>query len=214
MISKKSLTEAHLYSWKELSNILGNLGSPPYINFSDEPAAIPRSRALPESLYIRFGGNRVANTFYLTHKKYGAIQYYIGGTHVPPSSRMISGKVVLSDVIKANALNAFSQVNPAFFSFFNYSRIYHHLPTEGKVAEMLDPFVTGIPDYFFLRLASKPALEKMIKKDKFYKEIDSIGLKNAVKEPWRALEQVMWSNKEPELTAKLADVEEMNHKFA
>jgi hypothetical protein len=215
MTSEKTLLEAHLYSWGKLTDVLGDLGKPPYIKFSDEPVILP-DKTLPRRLGIIFSENYISSEYDLLVRggdEFNLIKYYICGTHVPPKSYSISSEEKLvEDVIKVNTLNAFSQVNPQFLSFFNAYR--SHRDHRKRIAVILDPYVTGVPDYFYLTLKDQLTLKERIKKDDFYKAMARVGLKNSMKDPWKTLRDVAWLQEEPKLAAALCDLEDMNKKFA
>jgi hypothetical protein len=205
-----------MYSWNELIYALHeSLGSFPYINFSHNNVSIPyRRRKLPGKIFANFS-SLISSEYQFVVKDYKKIQYYICGTHVPPESRQdFNSEKLVRDIIESNALNAFGQINPQFLSFFNAYRL-HRSDHRYKIAEILDPYVTGISEYFYLMLKYPETLEKKKKseKDDFYRKISEVGLKNSMTDPYRVMRELMWEPEDSEAATFILDLEDKNSEF-
>lgn len=211
MTSEKPLIDAQLYSWKELNHVLPNLGTPPYINFSNKPVNIQSKK--PQIIMVNFSEYEVSNEYQFTTKKYGAISYHICGTSVPPMSRIIYNKErLIQKIIEANVLNAFSQINPQFFSFFNAYRLYRD--HRKLIADILDPYVTGFSEYFYLKLKDPTTLKRKTEEDLYFERLVDVGLEKSMKDPWKFLRESMLLQGDPRAAKKIVELEDMSNEFS
>jgi hypothetical protein len=262
MRQKKPLIVEHIESWNKLKNLLSDLGEVPYINFSDVPIEIPKSLLPPEhpssknidyEIIVQYFPSSIRSHGIIVTRPLGEVnnrlhfkktpvelRYYIPGTSVPPKSREKYNKnKLVKDVITANVENCFREINPKFYSFYEYLKSYHFKPIKeggyeiGRILpRFLEPYwdnasayymgrilllyVTDILGYFSSKI--KPEFVSKRKKDilteiyEYWTQQRSI--KYLMKEPFEILRDTMWKQGDLKAEDVLFKIEDLYDVFA